>query len=49
MFLFTMEQTGNFFIGQRAWLVTNPVRIHVLGIGELCVIFGGSYEFGSVC
>ena len=26
----------------------NPVGIHVLGIGEMSVIFGGSYEFGSV-
>lgn len=28
--------------GKRAWMVINPVAIHVLGIGEMSVIFGGS-------
>jgi hypothetical protein len=49
VFLFTVEQTGFLYRAKgRDWLQIRS-GIHVLGIGELSVISGGSYEFGSVC
>jgi len=44
-----VEQTGFLYRAKGVGVYKNPVGIHVLGIGEMSVIFGGSYEFGNVC